>query len=137
MGSAIWLIVKRILGATIPMPVIVIGMALAAWPIAKVFAVDQAIKAYAKQMIAGAEIQALQSELKATGVIAAFQKKRAVEAEKQLSSQLEAQATFLTNMANLRETNQDLQNELDDIASMPEPVACRVDDALIERLRRK
>lgn len=125
------------MGFTLPVPLVLIFGALAWVQFDKSSAVRKAVNSYAKQMIAGAEIKALQEEARARAIIAAFQKDRADKAEKRLSSQIDAKTVLAITLSKIRETNQELQNEIDELAALPEPVSCRVDSALIERLRRR
>ena len=64
-GAAIWAVAKRILGFAIPIPVVVILAALAWVQFDKSSAIRAAVNDRVKEMVAGAEIAALEVRLTA------------------------------------------------------------------------
>ena len=129
--SAVW----RILRLTIPLPVAVILAALAWAHFDKSSAIRSAVNDRVKEMVAGAEIAALEAQLAAQRDIAARLDEVSTEAQRRLSAAADAQLSLAMRLQAAEAKNGDLNDELDDLLSRPVDRDCAVDSDLIGRLR--
>ncbi len=119
-------VTRKFFMASIPMPIVLL-IAIGAW-----LYLDRAevAKRAVRELVAGAEIDAAKNTIKAQGKILAAEKAERANA-------VDALLELSNKMLAVQRQNEDLQNEIDDIASHPVATDCRVDAALLERLRNR
>ena len=131
------IVVWRILSFTIPIPIILI-LGLAAWvQFDKSSAIRQAVNDYVKEMVAGAEIAALEARLDAKKKISAARGQVAAEANRRLMAEINARVNLSRRLAAIQTENEILNDDLADLLSRPVPRDCVVDPDLLGGLRAK
>jgi hypothetical protein len=128
-------VVWRILGFTIPVPVAVILAALAWVQFDKSSAIRQAVNERVTEMVAGAEIAALEAKLEAEEKISAARGAAAAEANRRLQVEIDARVNLSQRMAAIQTENEILNDDLADMLSRPVDRACSVDADVLGRLR--
>jgi len=128
-------IVGRVLGFIVPVPLILVLAALAWAHFDKTSAVRSAVNDRVKEMVAGAEIAALEAQLAAQRDIAARLDEVSTEAQRRLSAAVDAQLSLAMRLQAAEAKNGDLNDELDDLLSRPVDRGCAVDADLLGRLR--
>ncbi|WP_339760687.1 hypothetical protein [uncultured Hoeflea sp.] len=129
--KAIW----RILGFTFPLPLGVILAALTWLHFDKESAIRHAVNERVTEMVAGAEIAALEAQLEAEKQIAAARGAAASEANRRLSVEIVARTNLAARLAAIQTENEILSDDLDDLLSRPVDRDCAVDAAVLDRLR--
>jgi hypothetical protein len=130
-GRAVW----RVLGFAIPMPVWLILGALAWVQIDKTSSVRQAVNDQVREMVAGAEIEALKAQAAAQREIAARSADAAREARRRLAVEVTARTNLAMRLAAIQTENEILNDDLADLLSRPVDRDCAVDAELLGRLR--
>jgi hypothetical protein len=128
-------LIWRILGFTIPIPVAMILAALAWVQFDKSSAIRQAVNERVKEMVAGAEIAALEAKLEAEEKISAARGKLAAEANQRLMAEINARVNLSRRLAAIQTENEILNDDLADLLSRPVAGDCAVDPDLLGRLR--
>lgn len=128
-------IIAGILGFTIPVPIIVILAALAWVQFDKSSAIRQAVNERVTEMVAGAEIAALESRLEAEEKISAARGQVAAEANRRLMAEIDARVNLSRRLAAIQTENEILNDDLADLLSRPVARDCAVDPDLLGRLR--
>ena len=134
-GAAIWAVAKRVLGFAIPIPVVVILAALAWVQFDKSSAIRAAVNDRVKEMVAGAEIAALEVRLTAQQQIAERLADAAREAERRRVVEATARVNLAARLAAVQTENEILSDDLDDLLSRPVDRDCAVDAGVLGRLR--
>lgn len=134
-AGALLKVLWRILGFTIPIPVAVILAALAWVQFDKSSAIRQAVNERVKEMVAGAEIAALEAKLDAEQKISAARAKLATEANQRLMAEINARVNLSRRLAAIQTENEILNDDLADLLSRPVAGDCAVDSDLLGRLR--
>ncbi|MCO6407379.1 hypothetical protein [Hoeflea alexandrii] len=129
--KAVW----RILGFTIPLPIGVILAALAWLHFDKASTIRQAVNERVTEMVAGAEIAALEAKLEAEQKIAAARGAAAAEANRRLVVEVNARTNLANRLAAIQTENEILNDDLADLLSRPVAGDCAVDPDLLNRLR--
>lgn len=127
----------RVLTFMVPVPVILIVAALAWVQFDKASSVRQAVNARVKELVAGADIAALEATLAAERQISARQADAAKEAERRMRVAVDAQVSLAVALAEIRTEKEALHGDLDDLLSRPVDLQCAVDPDLAKRLRVK
>jgi len=125
----------RILGFTIPIPVAVILAALAWVQFDKSSAIRQAVNERVKEMVAGAELAALEARLEAEQQIAAARGAAAAEANRRLMVEINARTNLAMRLSAIQTENEILNDDLADLLSRPVDGDCAVDPDLLGKLR--
>jgi hypothetical protein len=134
-GAVLWTVVKRILGFIVPVPVVVILAALAWVQFDKSSAIRQAVNERVTEMVAGAEIAALEAKLAAQVQIADRAAEAAQEARRRLTVESTARTNLTVRLAAIQTENEILNDDLADLLSRPVDRDCAVDDSVLDRLR--
>ena len=129
--KALW----RIVGITIPIPLGVLLAALTWLHFDKESAILHAVNERVIEMVAGAEIAALEAQLEAEKQIAAARGAAASEANRRLSVEIVARTNLAARLAAIQTENEILSDDLEDLLSRPVDRDCAVDDAVLDRLR--
>ncbi|KGF71147.1 hypothetical protein LL06_00665 [Hoeflea sp. BAL378] len=127
----------RILGFTIPIPVIILLGALAWVQFDKSSSIRQAVNERVKEMVAGAEIAALETQLDAQAWIAARSTEAAREADRRRVVEATARINLAARLAAIQTENEILNDDLADLLSRPVAGDCAVDADVLGRLRSK
>lgn len=126
---------RRILMFALPIPLFVIA-AVGAWLwLNQESAIVDAVQSRVKEMVAGAEIAALEAQLEAEKQIAEARGAAASEANRRLSVEIIASANLAARLAAIQTENEILSDDLDDLLSRPVDRDCAVDSDLLGRLR--
>ena len=133
--SAVLTVLWRVLGFTIPLPIGVILAALAWLHFDKSSAIRQAVDEQVTEMVAGAEIAALEAKLEAEEKIAAARGAAATEANRRLMVEINARTNLAARLAAIQTENEILNDDLADLLSRPVDRDCAVDPDLLGRLR--
>lgn len=128
---AIW----RVLGLTIPVPIIVILAALAWVQFDKSSAIRKAVNERVTEIVAGAEIAALKAKVEAEKQIAAAHGAVAAEASRRLMVEINARTNLAARLAAIQTENEILNDDLADLLSRPVDRDCAVDADVLGRLR--
>jgi len=134
-GAAILKIGWRILSFTIPLPLGVIFAVLVWLHIDKASSIRQAVNERVTEMVAGAEIAALEAKLEAEKQIAAARGAVAAEANRRLMVEINARTNLAARLAAIQTENEILNDDLADLLSRPVDRDCAVDAELLGRLR--
>lgn len=135
MSAVIMRTIWRILGFTIPVPVVVILAALAWVQFDKSSAIRKAVNERVTEMVAGAEIAALEAKLDAEKQIAAARGAAAAEANRRLTVEINARTNLAMRLSAIQTENEILNDDLADLLSRPVAGDCAVDPDLLGRLR--
>jgi hypothetical protein len=133
--SAFLSIVWRVLGFTVPLPLGVVLAALAWVQFDKSSAIRQAVNERVTEMVAGAEIAALEAKLEAEEKISAARGQVAAEANRRLMAEIDARVNLSRRLAAIQTENEILNDDLADLLSRPVARDCAVDPDLLGRLR--
>lgn len=133
--SAVLTVLWRILGFTVPIPVALILAALAWVQFDKSSAIRQAVNERVTEMVAGAEIAALEAKLEAKEKIAAARGAAAAEANRRLMVEINARTNLAMRLSAIQTENEILNDDLADLLSRPVAGDCAVDPDLLDRLR--
>jgi len=128
-------IIGGVLGFIIPVPLVLILAALAWVHFDKSSAIRKAIDDRVTEMVAGAEIAALEAQLAAQRDIAARLDEVSTEAQRRTNVAVAAQLMLANRLQAAEQRNGDLNDDLDDLLSRPVAGDCAVDSDLIGRLR--
>ncbi|EDQ33967.1 hypothetical protein HPDFL43_05920 [Hoeflea phototrophica DFL-43] len=125
----------RILGFTIPVPVTLILAALAWVQFDKSSAIRSAVNERVKEMVAGAEIEALEAQIAAQRQIAARSAEAAREAQRRLTVEATARTNLSMRLMAIQTENEILNDDLADLLSRPVDRDCAVDADVLGRLQ--
>jgi cell shape-determining protein MreC len=120
----------KILTFLIPVPVFALALIFIwGW-----FDKSSAVRRAVNQVVAGAEIDAANARAEAQARLKQMTQAALLEQAKRALAAEVANRQFADQLAKAESLNQELTDELDDLLSQPEPVACAVDPGLLDRL---
>lgn len=128
-------VIGRVLGFIVPVPVILILAALAWVHFDKSSAIRKAVDDKVTQMVAGAQIAALNAKISAQREIAAKSADAAAEALRRARAGQEAANRLEARLAATQAENEVINDDLADLLSRPVDRGCAVDADLLGRLR--
>jgi hypothetical protein len=126
---------RRVLMFALPIPLFVIAAAGAWLWLNQESAVLHAVQVRVKEMVAGAEIAALEARLEAEEKISAARGQVAAEANRRLMVEIDARVNLSQRLAAIQTENEILNDDLADLLSRPVARDCAVDPDLLGRLR--
>tara|TARA_R110002020_G_scaffold467027_4_gene690228 strand:+ start:38765 stop:39241 length:477 start_codon:yes stop_codon:yes gene_type:complete len=126
---------RRFLMFALPIPLFVMAAAGAWLWLNQESAVLHAVQVRVKEMVAGAEIAALEARLEAERQIAAARGAAAAEANRRLMVEINARTNLAARLAAIQTENEILNDDLADLLSRPVARDCAVDPDLLGRLR--
>lgn len=132
-----WLVTGawRVLSFVVPIPVFVI-LAIAGWLyVDHHSAIREAVNDRVREMVAGAEIAALEAKISAQQQIAARLAEAVREAERRQAVTAAARSNLAARLAAIQTENEILNDDMADLLSRPVPGDCSVDADLARRLR--
>lgn len=121
----------------IPVPLIAILAALAWVHFDRSSAVRRAVDKAVTELVAGAKIAALESEIDGRRRLAMYAAANAEEARRRAETAEAAAIELETQLALSEEQREEFERELEEREDDPLPDGCRVDQRLLDRLRNR
>ncbi|WP_394689068.1 hypothetical protein [Hoeflea sp.] len=126
---------RRVLMFAVPVPMFAIAAAGTWLWLNQESAILKAVDERVTEMVAGAEIAALEAKLEAEQQIAAARAAAALEANRRLMAEVSARVNLAARLAAIQTENEILNDDLADLLSRPVSGDCTVDHELFIRLR--